>query len=51
MRRAAPRAEFVDPFRSLVAVITGADVGVEVVAISAFRPLTWLYPYPAPCLA
>ncbi len=30
---------------------TGADVGVETMAINAFKPLTPVYPYPAPCLA
>ena len=39
-RRAAPRAEFADPFRSRVATITGAMTGVEMVARSALRPLT-----------
>jgi hypothetical protein len=29
-----------DPRRSLVAAITGADVGVDTVAISAFNPRT-----------
>jgi hypothetical protein len=38
--RAAPRAEFVDPRRSLVAAITGAASGVLIVAISAFNPFT-----------
>jgi len=35
---AAPRAEFADPFRSLVAAISGALIGVETVA-NALRPL------------
>jgi len=35
--RAAPRAE---PFRSRVAAITGADSGVDTVAITAFNPFT-----------
>jgi len=38
--RAAPRAEFVPPRRNRVATISGGDVGVQTVAISAFRPLT-----------
>jgi hypothetical protein len=33
-------AELVDPFRSLVAAITGALSGVDTVATSAFKPLT-----------
>jgi hypothetical protein len=37
---AAPRAELVEPFRSRVAAITGADVGVLRVPISAFNPST-----------
>jgi len=37
--RAAPRAGFADPFRSLVAAISGALIGVETVAINALRPL------------
>jgi hypothetical protein len=39
-RRAAPRAEFVDPFRSRAAAITGAAVGVETTPSRAFKPLT-----------
>ena len=42
--RAAPRAEFTEPFRSRVAAITGAARGVLTVAINAFRPLTLEYP-------
>jgi hypothetical protein len=38
--RAAPRAEFAEPRRSLVAAITGAATGVDTVAISALRPFT-----------
>jgi len=38
--RGAPRAEFVDPFRSRAAATTGADDGVETTASSAFRPFT-----------
>jgi hypothetical protein len=38
--RAAPRAEFADPLRNLVATITGADDGLDTVASSALRPLT-----------
>jgi len=38
--RAAPRAEFAEPFRSRVATITGADDALETVASSALRPLT-----------
>ena len=38
--RAAPFAEFVDPFRSRAAAITGAADGVETVAISALSPFT-----------
>jgi hypothetical protein len=34
-----PRAEFVDPLRSRVAAISGAEVGVETTASSAFKPL------------
>jgi len=37
---AGPRAEFADPFRSLVAAITGAASGVDSVAIIALRPFT-----------
>jgi hypothetical protein len=40
--RAAPRAELVEPFRNRVAAITGADVGVDTVAGSAFSPFTLL---------
>ena len=47
--RAASLAEFVGPRRSQVAAITGAEIGVETIASSAFRPLTLEYPYPAPC--
>jgi len=43
-RRAAPRAEFVDPFRSRVAAITGAAAGVLIVASSALMPFTFEYP-------
>jgi hypothetical protein len=39
---AAPRAELVEPFRSRVAAITGAEVGVDTVPTSAFNPLTWV---------
>ncbi len=39
MNEAAPRGELVEPFRSLVAAITGADVGVDSVPTNAFRPL------------
>ena len=45
------RAEFVPPRRNLVAAITGADTGVDTMASNAFKPLTPVYPYPAPCLA
>ena len=38
--RAAPRTEFAEPFRSLVATITGARPAQETVASSAFKPLT-----------
>ena len=38
--RAAPRAELVEPLRSWVAAITGADSGVDTVAITAFNPFT-----------
>jgi hypothetical protein len=38
--RAAPWAEFVEPSRSRVATITGALLGVDSAASSAFRPLT-----------
>jgi len=38
--RAAPRTEFADPFRSLVATITGARSAEETVANRAFKPLT-----------
>jgi len=38
--RAAPRAELVDPVRSRVAAITGAAIGVEMIASSALRPST-----------
>ena len=48
-RRGAPLAEFTLPRRNRVAPITGAAVGVEIVAINALRPLTFEYPYPAPC--
>ena len=34
------QAEFVEPFRSLLATITGADSGVVTVASSAFKPST-----------
>ena len=54
--RAAPRAEFAVPPRSLAAAITGADSGVLTTAASAFRPRTsrllpWILvcPNPAPC--
>ena len=40
--RCAPRAEFADPFRSRCATITGAACWELTVAISAFRPRTWL---------
>ncbi len=49
--RAAPRAELVPPRRNLVAATTGADSGVDTMASNAFRPLTPVYPYPAPALA
>ena len=42
--RAAPRAEFADPFRSRVATITGAEDGVDAVARNAFNPSTPVYP-------
>jgi hypothetical protein len=35
---AAPRAEFVEPRRSRVAAINGADNGVDTTASSAFEP-------------
>ena len=38
--RAAPRAEFVEPLRSLLATITGARVGLDTVPSSAFSPFT-----------
>jgi len=47
----APRAELVDPFRSRVAAISGAEIGVETTANRALRPLTPVYPRPAPFLA
>ena len=47
--RAAPFGEPVFPFRSRCPRITGADDGVEAVAISAFSPRTPEYPNPAPC--
>jgi hypothetical protein len=31
-----------DPFRNLVAAITGADVGVDTTPPSAFNPLMWV---------
>src|SRR5660398_224464 len=37
--RGAPRAEFVEPFRSRVATITGAAKGLLTVASSAFQAL------------
>jgi hypothetical protein len=37
---AAPREEFAEPLRSLVATMTGADEVVNTVASSAFNPLT-----------
>ena len=37
---APSQAEFVEPFRSLLATITGADSGVVTVASSAFKPST-----------
>jgi hypothetical protein len=56
-RLAAPRAEAALPPRSLVAAITGAAIGVLMVAASAFRPRTssdfpWIFVCPnrAPCL-
>jgi hypothetical protein len=39
MNDAAPRGLLVEPFRSRVPAITGADVGVLSVPISAFNPL------------
>src|SRR5512144_415310 len=48
--RAAPRAEFADPFRSRVAAITGADDGVEAVARNAFKPFTPGVPVPGALL-
>jgi hypothetical protein len=55
---AAPRAEEALPPRSLVAAITGAASGVQMVAASTFRPRTsrllpWIFVWPnaAPCLA
>ena len=57
-RLAAPRAEAAFPPRSRVAAITGAAIGVLMVAASAFRPRTstdfpWIFVCPnlAPCLA
>ena len=54
---AAPRAELAVPPRSLVAAITGAPSGVQIVAASAFSPRTsrdlppiLVCPNPAPCL-
>jgi hypothetical protein len=38
--RAAPRAELVAPRRNLVAAITGAEAGVDTVAINALSPST-----------
>ena len=43
-RRGAPLAEFTFPRRNLVAAITGAATGVQIVAITALRPLTFEYP-------
>jgi len=37
-------AEFTFPRRNLVAAITGAATGVQIVAITALRPLTFEYP-------
>jgi hypothetical protein len=55
---AAPRAEAALPPRSLVAAITGAASGVQILAASTFRPrasrlLPWILVWPnaAPCLA
>ena len=39
-RRAAPRAEFVDPFRKRAAAITGAAAGVDTTPSRAFKPFT-----------
>lgn len=39
-RRAAPRGEWADPFRSRVATLTGAVDAVEAVGSSAFNPFT-----------
>jgi hypothetical protein len=57
-RLAAPRAEAAFPPRSRVVAITGAAIGVLIVAASAFRPRTgsdfpWILVWPnlAPCLA
>ena len=47
----APLPERVAPRRSEHSAITGALVGVLIVAINAFRPRTPEYPNPAPCLA
>src|SRR5665647_2340762 len=49
--REAPRAELVGPRRNRVATTTGAEIAVDTIASNAFRPLTPLYPCPAPCLA
>ena len=38
--RAAPRALLVDPLRNREATITGAESGLDTVAISAFSPFT-----------
>jgi hypothetical protein len=38
--RAAPFAEFVEPFRSRAAAITGAEDVVDTIAISTLRPFT-----------
>jgi len=41
----------VDPFRSRVAAITGAEIGVDTTPSSAFRPFTFVYPNPDPSFA
>ncbi|HMH91977.1 MAG TPA: hypothetical protein VK586_12955 [Streptosporangiaceae bacterium] len=52
IRLAAPRAVFAMPPRSLVAAMTGAACGVQIVAASAFSPRTsTVLPVPAATLA
>ena len=44
----APLPDRVAPRRREHSAITGAEVGVLIVAIRALRPNTLEYPYPAP---